>query len=153
VDPVLLARFDRVERVGHGEFSDVYRVVEQDRTSQANNGYFSTPTHHTPPTPSSDKLFAVKKLRLPIKGAGDRALRMREVNALQHLRNSEHVVHLLDSWEERNNLYIQTEYCEEGSLDAFLANVGLKGRLDDFRIWKIMLEIGQVSSTKVAPSP
>jgi mitosis inhibitor protein kinase SWE1 len=47
----------------------------------------------------------------------------------------------MDSWENNGHLYIQTEFCEEGSLDGFLAQAGLKARLDDFRIWKILLEL------------
>lgn len=53
----------------------------------------------------------------------------------------------VDSWEEQGHLYIQTEFCEEGTLDVFLAQTGLKARLDDFRIWKILLELSVVSGT------
>ena len=60
------------------------------------------------------------------------------------MRGAEHIVQLIDSWEEHNSLYIQTEYCEEGTLNTFLAKVGAKGRLDDFRIWKILSELAQV---------
>ncbi|KAK8068113.1 Bcswe1 [Apiospora saccharicola] len=140
-DASLLDRFGKVEYIGQGEFSQVYRVVKSARPEGLDQTVsFSTPTH-TPKSPSPNDVFAVKKLRLPFKGTGDRALRMREVSALEALRGAEHIVQLIDSWEEKNNLYIQTEYCEEGSLDLFLAKVGLKGRLDDFRIWKIMLEL------------
>ncbi|KAK8040662.1 Protein kinase [Apiospora marii] len=142
-DASLLDRFGKVEYIGQGEFSQVYKVVKSARSEGLDQTIsFSTPTH-TPKSPSHNDVFAVKKLRLPFKGTSDRALRMREVSALEALRGAEHIVQLIDSWEERNNLYIQTEYCEEGSLDLFLAKVGLKGRLDDFRIWKIMLELCQ----------
>ena len=53
---------------------------------------------------------------------------------------------MIDSWEHHGHLYIQTEYCSEGSLDTFLKAVGQAGRLDDFRIWKILLETAQVRS-------
>ncbi|ORY59498.1 uncharacterized protein BCR38DRAFT_351277 [Pseudomassariella vexata] len=143
VDASLLDKFAKVEHIGHGEFSEVYRVVQLDKVAPKQHIFFSTPTHRTPPSPPPDKVFAVKKLRMPIKGAGDRALRLREVAALDALRGSEHIVQLIDSWEVENSLYIQTEYCEEGSLDVFLSAVGVKGRLDDFRIWKVMLEVSQ----------
>ncbi|KAI7052940.1 kinase-like protein, partial [Hortaea werneckii] len=42
-----------------------------------------------------------------------------------------------------NHLYIQTEFCENGNLKDFLFNTGFKGRLDDFRIWKILVELSQ----------
>ncbi|KAK8071103.1 protein kinase protein [Apiospora hydei] len=142
-DASLLDRFGKVEYIGQGEFSQVYKVVKSARPEGLDqSGSFSTPTH-TPKSPSPNDVFAVKKLRLPFKGTSDRALRMREVSALEALRGAEHIVQLIDSWEEKNNLYIQTEYCEEGSLDLFLAKIGVKGRLDDFRIWKVMLELCQ----------
>ena len=53
----------------------------------------------------------------------------------------------LDSWENNGRLYIQTEFCENGSLSSFLANAGNKARLDDFRVWKILLELCLVSTT------
>ncbi|KAI0134271.1 hypothetical protein BJ170DRAFT_591251 [Xylariales sp. AK1849] len=144
VDASLLSRFGKVDYIGQGEFSQVYRVVEVDQSATIQPpSFFSTPTHRTPPSPSPGKIFAVKKLRLPIKGTNDRALRLREVTALEAVRGFDHVLHLIDTWEDNDNLYIQTDYCEEGSLDLFLAGVGMKGRLDDFRIWKIMLELSQ----------
>lgn len=51
------------------------------------------------------------------------------------------MVEFFDSWEDHGHLYIQTEFCEEGTLDLFLIQEGTKGRLDDFRIWKIVSEV------------
>ncbi|KAH9892297.1 hypothetical protein F4778DRAFT_772740 [Xylariomycetidae sp. FL2044] len=144
VDGLLVARFGKVDFIGRGEFSQVYRVTKLEQPgSTIQRGFFSTPTHHTPPSPSPNQVFAVKKLVLPILGDKDRALRFREVSALRALRNCDHVLQLIDSWEENNNLYIQTEYCEEGSLKEFLSVVGMKGKLDEFRIWKILFETSQ----------
>ncbi|KAJ8108433.1 hypothetical protein ONZ43_g6428 [Nemania bipapillata] len=109
------------------------------------NGFFYTPTHPphstTPTSPPPAKVFAVKKLILPIQGDKDRKLRLKEVDALRSLAGCDHILQLINNWEESNNLYIQTEFCEEGNLNDFLKEVGAKGRLDDFRIWKIMLEM------------
>jgi mitosis inhibitor protein kinase SWE1 len=74
-------------------------------------------------------------------------MKIHEVDVLKALGHSDHVVAFVDSWEENRHLYIQTEFCEEGTLDVFLAHVGLKARLDDFRIWKILLELAQVSAS------
>jgi len=63
---------------------------------------------------------------------------------LKALGKSDHVVTFFDSWEQNNHLYIQTEYCDEGALDMFLERTGRKGRLDDFRIWKIALELDRL---------
>jgi mitosis inhibitor protein kinase SWE1 len=150
-DESLSSRFEKFEIIGTGEFSRVYRVRQT--VAPDNTAYFgssnSQPRGRSPPAPMVEQVFAVKKSRVPYQGPKDRLRKLQEVNVLRALGRSDHVIHLIDSWEERNHLYIQTEYCEEGSLDLFLSDVGRKGRLDDFRIWKIMLELSQVCS----PSP
>ncbi|KAI1167703.1 hypothetical protein F5B18DRAFT_647489 [Nemania serpens] len=144
-DQTLMRRFGKVEFIGRGEFSEVYKVVESVKPLVAiDNGFFCTPTHPlstTPTSPPASKVFAVKKSILPIQGDKDRKLRLREVNVLKSLVGFAHVLQLVDNWEENNSLYIQTEFCEEGNLNEFLREVGAKGRLDDFRIWKIILEV------------
>ncbi len=110
------------------------------------NSFFGTPTHLSQTTASPPKVFAVKKSILPIQGDKDRKLRLKEVDVLRSLAGCDHILQLIDNWEENGSLYIQTEFCEEGNLNEFLKDVGAKGRLDDFRIWKIMLEVAQVSS-------
>ncbi|KAI1270938.1 hypothetical protein F5Y07DRAFT_53503 [Xylaria sp. FL0933] len=145
LDRTLMHRFATVEFVGRGEFSEVYKVVKSVKPAfSADNGFFGTPTHF-PQTTSfqPSEVFAVKKLILPIQGDKDRKLRLKEVNVLKSLSGCDHILQLINNWEEDNNLYIQTEFCEEGNLNEFLREVGAKGRLDDFRIWKIMLEVAQ----------
>ncbi|KAI1762864.1 kinase-like protein [Hypoxylon sp. FL1150] len=142
LDGALVTRFGRVEPIGKGEYSMVYKVTEVGEAAvQAHQSFFSTPTNRTP-SPVG-KVYAVKKLTSPIIGRRDRALRLREVCVLEKLRGCDHIVQLIKDWEENDCLYIQTEFCEEGSLDRFLNYVGVRGRLDDFRIWKIMLEISK----------
>ncbi|KAF2973498.1 hypothetical protein GQX73_g222 [Xylaria multiplex] len=145
VDRTLMHRFGKVEFLGRGEFSEVYKVVESTKpVTTVDNGFFGTPIHPSQDTASPPaKVFAVKKLILPIQGDKDRRLRMKEVDVLRSLTGYDHVLQLIDNWEENNSLYIQTEFCEEGNLNEFLTEVGAKGRLDDFRIWKVMLEIAQ----------
>ncbi|KAI9927359.1 hypothetical protein ASPWEDRAFT_117169 [Aspergillus wentii DTO 134E9] len=140
VDPSLTSRFEKVELVGTGEFSQVYRVAQSQ--DMALSSIFSLPST-TPKSPRTlpDRVWAVKKAKQPYSGLKDRERRIREVDVLKSLTNSDHIISFVDSWEESNHLYIQTEFCEEGSLDVFLAQVGLKARLDDFRIWKILLEL------------
>ncbi|KAI0811940.1 hypothetical protein GGR55DRAFT_603250 [Xylaria sp. FL0064] len=144
LDRTLMHRFAKVEFIGRGEFSEVYKVVKSVKPAfTADNGFFGTPTHLPQTTPQPSEVFAVKKLILPIQGDKDRKLRLKEVNVLRSLTGCDHILQLIDNWEEDNNLYIQTEFCEEGNLNEFLREVGAKGRLDDFRIWKIMLEVAQ----------
>ena len=64
---------------------------------------------------------------------------------MRELGKHDHIVELIDSWEAGYHLYIQMEYCEEGSLARFLEKAGDRDRLDDFRIWKILTELCQVS--------
>lgn len=91
-----------------------------------------------------NSVWAVKKSKQPYFGLKDRERRIREVDILKSLTHSDHIIAFMDSWEQSGHLYIQTEFCEEGGLDVFLAQVGLKARLDDFRIWKILLELAVV---------
>ncbi|TVY33733.1 Mitosis inhibitor protein kinase [Lachnellula occidentalis] len=148
LDESLSSRFEKSELIGTGEFSLVYRVTQTTPPLNTTNSFYlgtseSPLQGRTPPTPIPERVFAVKKSRQPYQGIRDRQRKLQEVNVLKALGQSDHVVHLIDSWEEKNYLYIQTEFCEEGSLDLFLSQVGRKGRLDDFRIWKIMLELSQ----------
>lgn len=131
VDTALTSRFGSVISCGTGEFSQVYRT-EKPFTSSFSRG--------------SNKVFAVKKSKKPYLGARDRARKMQEVQVLQALKGHDHVIEYFDHWESKDHLYIQTEFCENGNLDDFLTQAGYKGRLDDFRIWKILLEVAAVSS-------
>ena len=148
VDPVLTSKFDKVELIGTGEFSQVYRVTQKQELKRTHS-YFSLPlARASPKTPLPDRVWAVKKSRQAYIGPRDRQRKLQEVNTLKALGQSDHTLQLFDSWEDKNHLYIQTEFCEEGSLDLFLDQVGRKARLDDFRIWKIMLELSLVSTTR-----
>ncbi|KAH6697604.1 mitosis inhibitor protein kinase SWE1 [Plectosphaerella plurivora] len=142
VDDSLYSRFDKVELVGKGEFSSVYRVVKSASLRASFLSVFSgTPSKASPRSPEPDRYFAVKKARKPFLGPKDRENKLREVRALQALTHADHVLRYVDSWEFDHHLFIQTEFCDEGTLDKFLSNVGRKGRLDDFRIWKIIHDV------------
>ena len=144
-DASLMSRFGKVEIIGTGEFSQVFRVTNAAALKPSQN-YFNMPaTQSSPQTPSLEQVWAVKKTRQAYIGPKDRKRKLQEVQVLKALGRSDHTVELVDNWENKDHLYIQTEYCEEGSMDLFLDQVGRKARLDDFRIWKIMLELSLVS--------
>lgn len=145
VDPVLTCRFDRIELIGTGEFSQVFRVSKKQELKSSRSYFPISLSRVSSKPPLPDQVFAVKKTRHPYIGAKDRQRKLQEVKTLRALGQSDHTVELFDNWEDKGYLYIQTEFCEEGSLDAFLDQVGRKARLDDFRIWKIMLEMSLVS--------
>jgi mitosis inhibitor protein kinase SWE1 len=132
VDESLAARFDTVTSCGDGEFSKVYKVEKR----KDNPFGFTSP---------AKQVWAVKKTKKPFIGPKDRAKHLKEVEILQRLRGHGHVISIEDSWEAKGHLYIQTEYCDEGNLEHYLAVAGSKSRLDDFRIWKILLELSSVS--------
>lgn len=151
-DACLHSRFSQVKLVGTGEFSEVYMVTEAPTKSFQSTPFstapntpshnFSTPTFGRMTAPPSDgRTFAVKKFKQQYHGVRERERYMEEVNILKALGKHDHVIEYMDSWEENRTIYIQTEYCENGSLDTFLDELGNKGRLDEFRVWKIMLEL------------
>ena len=148
VDSTLTSRFDKVEVIGNGEFSHVYRVAQLLKfETQPGSSVLSVPQASSK-TELTDQVWAVKKTRNAYIGPRDRRRKLQEVEILKALGHSDHAVQLFDSWEHNDHLYIQTEFCEEGTLDVFLDQVGRKARLDDFRIWKIMLELSLVICQK-----
>ncbi|KAH7356306.1 hypothetical protein BKA66DRAFT_428302 [Pyrenochaeta sp. MPI-SDFR-AT-0127] len=130
VDESLSARFHEIKLLdgGEGEFSQVYRVSKAIKASPGRS-------------PAGSQVWVVKKSKKPYSGAGDRQRKMREVDVLYALRDNEHVLSIKTHWEFDSHLYIQTEYCEGGNLRKYLDTVGFNSRLDDFRIWKILLEL------------
>lgn len=140
IDASLYSRFDKVEQVGKGEFSTVFRVTKKEHANVfiAEN---VTPGDGAARSPPKGQVFAVKKSKHSYHGPKDREVKLREAQILQALTHAEHVVQYVDSWEHNFHLYIQTEFCEEGTLDKFLGNVGRSGRLDDFRIFKILQDL------------
>ncbi|KAG5945397.1 hypothetical protein E4U53_006717 [Claviceps sorghi] len=138
VDASLYSRFDKVEQVGKGEFSIVYRVTKLPNTFAFGN---ITPSNSASRSPGKGQVFAVKKSKHAYYGPKGRETQLREVHVLKALVHAEHVVQYIDHWEDNSHLYIQTEFCEEGTLEKFLGNIGRGGRLDDFRIFKILQDL------------
>jgi mitosis inhibitor protein kinase SWE1 len=134
VDESLAERFHEVKQLdgGEGEFSTVYRVSKPVKISPQKS-------------PAGSQVWVVKKSKKPYLGVGDRTRKMREVDVLYALRGNDHVLDIKTHWEADAHLYIQTEYCEGGNLRKYLDTVGFNSRLDDFRIWKILLELSMVS--------
>ena len=58
------------------------------------------------------------------------------------------VLAYIDSWEEDEALYIRTELCESGNLARFLWEYGrVFPRLDEARVWKVIVDLSNVSIT------
>ncbi|KAL5629753.1 hypothetical protein BROUX41_001359 [Berkeleyomyces rouxiae] len=144
LDDDLAKRFGRVDPIGTGEFSTVYRVAypKEDSTTPVSTPNFrSSLFRSTPRPPPPGSAFAVKKTRHPYHGTRDREIKLREARILSQLTHTSHIVRYIDSWEVEGHLYIQSEYCDNGTLDKFLASIGRQGRLDDFRIWKVLHDL------------
>jgi mitosis inhibitor protein kinase SWE1 len=87
-------------------------------------------------------------------------LRLREeVDILQHLsraaaaggRPHPNVLAYIDSWEEDEALFIQTELCELGNFARFLWEYGKAfARLDEARVWKVFADLSNVSGARRA---
>ena len=156
--PVLnekLGRFDKefveIDKIGSGEFGKVLKV-------RSKNG-------------PSDNVSAVKRSK-PFEGprhryehiafvnvrmiySYPRSLRLREeVDILQHLSRAAvaeggphpNVLAYIDSWEEDESLFIQTELCELGNFARFLWEYGkVFPRLDEARVWKVFADLSNVS--------
>lgn len=125
-DSHLFERFINVGTIGNGQFSKVYQVT----FAQTN------------------KKYAVKSIQLNKYNSLKRILL--EIKLLSEISNissdqegKEYVINFLSSWKYQNCFYIMTEYCENGNLDKFLQEqiIAKNTRLEDWRIWKIIVEL------------
>lgn len=90
------------------------------------------------------------------------SLRLREeVDILQHLSRATaaeggphpNVLAYIDSWEEDETLFIQTELCELGNFARFLWEYGKAfPRLDEARVWKVFADLSNVSGHAELPN-
>jgi mitosis inhibitor protein kinase SWE1 len=125
-DDHLTAQFQNVQVVGSGEFSNVYEITFQ------------------------SVKYAVKRIKTPFLGSKRRRRIFEEVELLKILQENqakdaegkEYVINFINDWEHNGHLYIMTEFCENGSLDKFLLESGNSSKIDEWRIWKMIVEIG-----------
>ncbi|KAF8585991.1 kinase-like protein [Ramaria rubella] len=96
---------------------------------------------------SEQDVFAVKKSKV-FEGVRHRHRLREEVDVLQHLvrigepRGHPNVLKYIDSWEQDDALYIQTELCDLGNFGNFLTEYGAHFEaLDEARVWKICAEL------------
>lgn len=125
-DSHLFEKFTNVASIGDGQFSTVYQVTFQ----------------------QTNKKYAVKAIQ-PSKHTSMKRI-LQEVKILSEINESEldqegkeYVIAFISSWKHQTSFYIMTEYCENGTLDSFLQEqiVAKKTRLEDWRIWKIIVEL------------
>ncbi|KIP01906.1 hypothetical protein PHLGIDRAFT_112643, partial [Phlebiopsis gigantea 11061_1 CR5-6] len=127
-------RFDRdfveIDELGRGEFGRVMKARYKQDT---------------------EVMFAVKKSKR-FEGVKHRQRLREEVDTLRHLSRAAcsaglgdrhpNVLAYIDSWEEDETLFIQTELCALGNFSHFLWEYGRAfPKLDEARVWKIFAEL------------
>ncbi|KAL4080281.1 hypothetical protein V8B97DRAFT_1931361 [Scleroderma yunnanense] len=126
-------RFERdfapLDEIGSGEFGKVMKV-------RAKNG-------------ADGQVWAVKRSK-PFEGPRHRLRLREEVDILRQLaqaaaadpKSHSNVLAYVDSWEQDDMLFIQTELCELGNFARFLWEYGKAfQRLDEARVWKIFVDL------------
>lgn len=109
--------FDVIEEIGQGSYARVFKVRSKD----------------------DGRIYAVKETKEPNKGRGDRERKLAEVKTVQQLKESPYCIRYYNAWEEKNILYIQTEYCERGSLKKYCQRLG-EGIREPV-LWEILTDI------------
>lgn len=94
--------------------------------------------------------FAIKRTKKPLIGSVEKKSILREIEALRVLTSissdeeveggKENLVFFIEAWSFNNHYYIMTEFCEGGTLCAFLEE-HKNYKIDEFRVWKILIEI------------
>lgn len=123
----LTTKFSNVSIMGKGQFSTVYQVT----------------------FPETGLKYAIKSVRPTKHNFTNRILQ--EINILSTLQDAvtadtegkEYIVEFMTSWSHKGSFYIMTEFCENGNLDTFIQEhvVAKQQRLDDWRVWKIIVEL------------
>lgn len=128
VDEHLAEKFGakNIKYIGYGQFSIAYECSFQ------------------------NEKFAIKKTRKPVIGSSEKKSILREIEALRVLTSlgddeevddgKENLVFFVEAWSFNDHYYIMTEFCEGGTLYAFLEE-NKNYKIDEFRVWKILIEI------------
>lgn len=126
-DSHLYEQFNNVQVIGEGQFSKVYQVT----------------------LPDTGNKYAVKSVN-PNKN-NPKARIIQEISLLAEINKTtsndqegkEYIIDFISSWKEMDTFYIMTNYYENGNLDKFLEEqiISKKKRLEDWRIWKILVEL------------
>lgn len=84
--------FVLMDRLGSGEFADVYKARRH----------------------GSDTLLAIKRTKHPFAGYDDRWQQIIEANHMNAVKGNRHCVELLSAWEENGFLFMEMELCRRG---------------------------------------
>ncbi|SCV00878.1 LAMI_0G07888g1_1 [Lachancea mirantina] len=125
-DSHLATKFSNVGTIGSGQFSEVYQVT-----------FLPTNTRYAVKSMRPNKYNSTKRILQEIK-----ILSEISETTLDH-EGKEYVLNFISSWTYGGFYYVMTEFCENGNLDKFLQEQvsKKKTRLEDWRIWKIIIEL------------
>ncbi|KAL6947279.1 hypothetical protein ACO0QE_002159 [Hanseniaspora vineae] len=78
-------------------------------------------------------------------GSRENVLQQNLVHERQIVEGKEYVFDFITSWKHSSNFFIVSEYYENGTLNDFIQTnvIDKKTRLEDWRVWKIIVEIAQ----------
>jgi len=126
-DTHLVERFTNVTLIDQGHFSKVYQVTFAE----------------------TNKKYAIKSITIN-KGNSTKKI-LQEIKLLAGIRDkteldqegNEYVIDFISSWKFGNAYYVMTDFYENGNLDKFLNEqiIQKNKRLEDWRIWKIIVEV------------
>ncbi len=153
-DDLLTSKFDTVQVLSKGVFSIVYTVTKKPSSSLSPSSHLTENSVHTK--------YIVKRTKKPLLGPRAKARALEEVHILQALNTystpsspssyssssssqqmngKEYIISYIDYWESNSHLYILTEFYENGNLSTFLSETGQVKKLDEWRVWKILVEL------------
>ncbi|KAI7884867.1 kinase-like protein [Lichtheimia hyalospora FSU 10163] len=110
--------FVLMDRLGSGEFADVYKARRHE----------------------SSTLLAIKRTKHPFAGYDDRWQQIIEANHMNAVKGNRHCVELLSAWEENGYLFMEMELCRRGSLHQF---INACDQVSEPMTWAIIGEIGE----------
>lgn len=133
IDDHLVSKFGmkNIQYLGTGEFSIAYECQFQGQR------------------------YAIKRSKKPVLGKLERKAINREIDALRALTSvkdnedvnlqeqeegKDYLVYFIEAWDFNHYFYIMTEFCEGGTLFSFLEE-NKNYKMDEFRVWKILIEI------------
>lgn len=156
--PFLREHFSNISVIGRGKFSYVYAVTEKNSANGMNANKYAIKRSRNPyqgPKERNRLLEEVEILRsLNQKSESDStddnyqdknssrgSLVKTTTSESISEEGRDYIVTLVDYWELNGFVFIMTEFCDNGSLDTFLEERGNFSRLDEWRVWKILVEI------------
>ena len=108
-----------LEQLGQGSYGIVYKVKKK----------------------NTNDIYALKQMSYDGLSK-DEINQIKKEAKILNLINSDFVVKIYDSFEEKNNMNIVMEYCDGGDLDDFIKEKKKKGNLlEENLIWKIFIKI------------